>query len=48
MLANFMAWMDKRLPLTDAWNKHLVLFWLTSHASTCKPNFNRCMVNYEL
>ncbi len=26
MLANFMAWMDKRLPLTDAWNKHLAQY----------------------
>jgi len=26
MLTNFMAWMDKRLPLTDAWNKHLAQY----------------------
>ena len=26
MLANFIAWMDKRLPLTDAWNKHLAQY----------------------
>ena len=26
MLANFMAWIDKRLPLTDAWNKHLAQY----------------------
>jgi len=26
MLANFMAWMDKRLPVTDAWNKHLAQY----------------------
>ncbi len=61
MLANFMAWMDKRLPLTDAWNKHLAqypapkktltfgtFFWLVSHVSTGKPNFNWCVVNHEL
>jgi len=26
MLANFMAWIDKRLPVTDAWNKHLAQY----------------------
>jgi len=26
MLANLMAWLDKRLPLTDAWNKHLAQY----------------------
>ena len=26
MFTNFMAWMDKRLPLTDAWNKHLAQY----------------------
>jgi len=26
MLTNFMAWMDKRLPLTDAWNKHVAQY----------------------
>ena len=26
MLANFMAWIDKRLPVTDAWNKHVAQY----------------------
>jgi len=26
MFANFMAWIDKRLPVTDAWNKHLAQY----------------------
>jgi ubiquinol-cytochrome c reductase cytochrome b subunit len=26
MLTNFMAWIDKRLPVTDAWNKHLAQY----------------------
>lgn len=26
MLANLMAWIDKRLPLTEAWNKHLAQY----------------------
>ena len=26
MFANFMAWIDKRLPVTDCWNKHLAQY----------------------
>jgi ubiquinol-cytochrome c reductase cytochrome b subunit len=26
MLTNFMAWIDKRLPVTDAWNKHIAQY----------------------
>ena len=26
MFTNFMAWIDKRLPVTDAWNKHLAQY----------------------
>ncbi|WNC68090.1 cytochrome bc complex cytochrome b subunit [Thalassotalea nanhaiensis] len=26
MFANFMAWLDARLPVTDAWNKHLAQY----------------------
>ena len=26
MLTNFMAWIDKRLPVTDAWNKHVAQY----------------------
>ena len=26
MFANFMAWIDKRLPVTEAWNKHLAQY----------------------